>query len=179
MIVDILAAIENQEHLEIIKEHTNNGEVFYELHVVPKSAIINIAAQNNIEDPNDAIDFILYHSIASVDDEGETVMDKIRSAKARVSDKANENSRKEKRLTNLTAAGVHERYHPMEGLDPIEVIRAAANVTVENIQLAKDRFRERNNERVSGNPGTSREQRSAEGGRPQPRRAHISLGTTD
>lgn len=179
MIVDVISVIvdDKTKTLEIVKELTDDeGNSVYELHLVPAHAINGIAASFGIENPDDAIDLVLYNPyLDSITDEGETIIDRVRKCKERLSDN-NKSQRADNRKTNLTKAGVHERYHPIDGLDPIDVIRSTAGVTTENILAAKDRL---TNKKEKSNEPNSAEQRPREEGRSGSRRAYVSLGTDD
>ena len=170
MNIDIVTAIENNDTkmIEVVKEITNDeGDVAYELHLIPFRAINNIAASQGIENPDYAMDFVLYKPYVSDVDEGVTAIDRIKKCKERLTNKADRSKREENRKANLISAGVHERYHPLEGMDPIEVIRARGKVTTENILLAKDRLNQKENHRDT----QPREQRTSEDRRSEPRRS--------
>lgn len=177
MIVDIISAIVNKQTdtLEIVKELTDDeGNSVYELHLIPIQALNGIAASHGVEDPDDAIDLVLYNPYVGITDDGDTHIDRVRKCKARLTDKNNKAQREAKRKNNLATAGVHERYHPIDGMDPIDVIKATAGVTTENIQKVKDRLK-----KEKPNEPQPTEQRPREEGRSGSRRAYISLGTDD
>lgn len=175
MNIEIISTVVNsQDAMEVVKEFTDDqGNVTYGLHVIPRNAVINNAAVEGLDDPNDAMDMILYSPHVDVVDDGETIMDRVRKTKERV--KPKNPKTQQDRLDKLASAGIPKRYYPIEGMDPIEVIRAHGGVTTENIQEAKDRL----NQKEQDNDSQPREQRPTEAGRQRPRRAHISLGTTD
>lgn len=173
MNVEVITALVNDNgQFEVVKELTDDeGNVAYELHIIPRNAIVNNAALFDVEDPNDAMDLILYSPYVSPADEGEHPMDRVRKIKERL--KATGSKSKNSRLDNLRSAGVHERYHPIDGLEPLDVIRAHGRVTTEQIQEAKARLVKKE----KANDDARREPSRPEEGRPRSRRAHISLGT--
>ena len=190
MNVEVINAVVNDKgNLEVVKEITDDeGNVVYELHVIPKNAIVNNAVQMGIENPDEAVDVALFSPYVGEEDESEDEdnlpVDKVRRAKDRLKSKGPKN--KSGRQNNLTMVGVPEKYHPIEGIDPLDVIRAHGAVSYESLHEARERVKkEKENDGHSGEPKnrgnrpSRKEPSGPEEGRSGPRRAYISLGTTD
>lgn len=178
MIISIVNALYNEELkvIEVVKEFDNGVDsVMYGLHVMPKGAINSIAAIENVDDPDDAITLALYNPHVHTSDLGSSALDRAKNAKNRT----HQDGRSAKALKdNLILAGIPDRYHPMDGMDPVELIRAYGKVTTENIQQVRNLMKGQENEHTT-NIGPRTEPSRSEVGRSEPRRAYISLGSSD
>lgn len=177
MIIEVVNALRNEEtkRLEVVKEVVDDdGNVSYALHIIPITAINEIAAVHDINNPDEAVDLVLFEPHLSEDDDAPTLTERIAKCKDRLSDKSPDKARrKDNRKQNMEKQNLHPRFLPILGTDPINDVKLLGNVTTENITKKRKELQPPK-EKENGRP----EQRPDEEGREGPRRKNIFLGTT-